>query len=85
MAITLLEVKTNLTTSANLTRTILFHRKIFLKYSPKNACYLIKLAQKTQPAAIKNFPQCNEKAAQLCGKTAQLATLLCLSTSSTIV
>ena len=60
-AITLLQVKTNLTISANLTKAILFNRKIFLKNSPKTACTLIKLAQKTQPATAKNFPQRNEK------------------------
>jgi len=32
--------------TAELTRTILFHRKIFHKTSPKTACILIKLAQK---------------------------------------
>jgi len=34
---------------------------------------LIKLTKKS--ATAKNFPQRNEKTAQLCGKTAQLATL----------
>jgi len=73
--ITLLQVKTNLTTSAELTKTILFDRKIFRENSSKNACILIKLAQKNATRNSKKIPQRKEKTVQLCGKTAQLATL----------
>jgi len=69
LAITLLQVKTNLTISENLTKTILFGRKIFRKNSPITACTLIRLAQKT---AIRNSNKISRKAAK---KTA-LATLI---------
>jgi len=60
-----------------LTKTILFDRKIFRKDSPKTACILIKLAPKNENRNSKKIPQRNEKkTAQMCGKTAQLATLL---------
>jgi len=61
-ATTLLQVKTNLTTSAGLTKTILFDGKSFEKPAQKTACILIKLAQKT---ATRNA---TKKPAQLCGK-----------------
>jgi len=51
----LLQVKTNLTTSAKLTKTIFFDRKIFRKNSPKNR----KRFKRTSPK--KCNPQRNEK------------------------
>jgi len=55
-AITLLQVKTNFTTSAELTKTILFNRKIFRKNSPKTACISLKLAQTTATRNSKKNP-----------------------------
>jgi len=55
-AITLLQVKTNLVTSAELTKTILFNGKIFRKNSPKTAGILIKLAQKNATRNSKKNP-----------------------------
>ena len=57
----MLQVKTNFTTSAKITKTILLIEKYFAKTAQKNACTLIKLAQKTQPATAKNFLECNGK------------------------
>jgi len=75
-AITLLQVKTNPTTPAKSTKTILFDRKTFSKNSPKKRMNFDKASpKKTQPATANYFPQRNETTAQLCGKTAQLATL----------
>jgi len=45
-ATTLLQVKTNLTTSAELTKTILFDRKIFRKNSPKYRMHFDKTSPK---------------------------------------
>ena len=45
-AITLLQAKINLTTSAELTKTILFNRKIFRKNSPKNRMHFDKTSPK---------------------------------------
>jgi len=73
-AITLLQVKTNLTISANLTKTILFNRKIFLKNSPKNRMHFDKTSTKNATRNSKKF-SATKKPAQFCGKTAQLATL----------
>ena len=50
-----------LTISANLTKTILFNRKFFLKNSPKTACTLIKLAQITATRNSKKFPATKRK------------------------
>jgi len=47
--------------------------KYLTKISEKTACTLIKLAQSS--ATAKNFPHSTKKTAQLCWKTAQLATL----------
>jgi len=68
-SITWLQVKTNLTTSAEFPKTILFDRKIFEKTAQKRM-HLIKLAQKS---ATHNAAK---KTAHLCGINAQLATLL---------
>jgi len=74
-AITLLQVNTNLTISAELTKTILFDEISFKKTAQTTACILIKVAQKNAIRNSKKIPQRNEKTAQLCGKTAQLAIL----------
>jgi len=50
-AITLLQVNTNLTISAELTKTILFDEISFEKTAQTTACILIKVAQKN---AIRN-------------------------------
>jgi len=46
------------------------------KTAQKTSCGLIKLAQNPQPATAKKSRYATKKTAQLCEKTAQLATLL---------
>jgi len=60
-AITLLQVKTNLTISANLTKTILFNRKIFLKNSPKNRMHFDKTSTKKATRNSKKFSATQRK------------------------
>jgi len=55
-AITSLQVKTNHATSAKLTKTILFDRKIFRQNRPKTAYTLIKLSQSNATRSSKKFP-----------------------------
>ena len=75
-SITLLQVKTNLTTSAYLTKCILFDRKIFRKNSPKNGMQFDQTSPKNHnPQQQKKFRYATKKTTQLCGKTTQLATL----------
>jgi len=76
-AITLLQVKTNITTSAKSTKTILFDKKIFSKNSPKNHMNFDKTSTKNRnPQQQKVSRNATKKTAQLCGKSAQLATLV---------
>jgi len=60
-SITLLQVKTNLTTSAELTKAILFDRKIFRKKQSKNPTQFDQTSPKTATRNNKEIPQPNEK------------------------
>jgi len=76
LAITLFQVKTNLTTLAELTKPILFDRKIFRKNSPKKCMHFDKTSpKKRNPQQQKKSRNATKQPAQLCEKNAQLATL----------
>ena len=83
-SMTLLQVKTNLTTSAKLTKTILFDRKFFSKKQPKKRVHFDQTSPKKRNRQQQKNPATQRKKQPncACGKTAQLATLADCSTSN---